>query len=221
MTGGTPSTHWETWHLAYEEQGSPLRRRLAVVESELAAALEASPPGPVRVLSLCSGDARDLLDVLEDHPRAGDVTATLVDLEASLLDRAAARARALRAEVTCTLADAGWTPAYVDAAPAEVVLACGIFGNVSDDDVHRTVDALRWLVRPGGHVLWTRHRRPPDLTPRIRGWFADAGFEERRFVAVPGTTASVGHHVLAGAPTGSGPPERIFTFVGDGSGGTG
>ena len=31
---------------------------------------------------------------------------------------------------------------------------------------------------PGGHVVWTRHRRPPDLTPAIRADFAAAGFTE-------------------------------------------
>ena len=30
-------------------------------------------------------------------------------------------------------------------------------------------------------VIWTRHRRRPDLTPRIRAWFHEAGFVERTF----------------------------------------
>jgi len=52
---------------------------------------------------------------------------------------------------------------------------CGIFGNVPDDDIERTAGATAAICRPGATVIWTRHRRPPDLTPTIREWFAAAG----------------------------------------------
>ena len=35
-------------------------------------------------------------------------------------------------------------------------------------------------------MIWTRHRREPDLTPQIRDWFPASGFEEIAFDA-PGT----------------------------------
>lgn len=74
--------------------------------------------------------------------------------------------------------DASVSDAYLGAAPARIVLACGIFGNVSDEDIQRTVGLLPMLCESGATVVWTRHRRPPDLTPTIRRWFSDAGFEE-------------------------------------------
>lgn len=40
-------------------------------------------------------------------------------------------------------------------------------------------------------VIWTRHRRLPDLTPRIRAWFTDAGFDEVAFDILD-TTALTG-----------------------------
>ena len=48
-------------------------------------------------------------------------------------------------------------------------------------------------------MIWTRHRRPPDLTRQVRAWFAESGFEEIAFdaletsvfisVGVPGSAA--------------------------------
>jgi hypothetical protein len=72
----------------------------------------------------------------------------------------------------------------VGAVPADLVLVCGVFGNISDDDVKTTVLALPTLCAHGGTVIWTRHRREPDLTGAIRTWFKEAGFVERAFVAI-------------------------------------
>jgi hypothetical protein len=62
-------------------------------------------------------------------------------------------------------------------------------------------------------VVWTRGRTPPDRTPAIRGWFADAGFEEVAFEAPGDVTFSVGVHRWAG-PGGDGRlgDGRLFTF---------
>ncbi len=58
------------------------------------------------------------------------------------------------------------------------------------------------LCSPGATVIWTRHRRPPDLTPRVRGWFAASGFEEIAFDALgTDTMTGVGVNRLRHAPT--------------------
>jgi hypothetical protein len=64
-------------------------------------------------------------------------------------------------------ADAGITDVCVGAVPAQLVVACGIFGNIVVSDIQATVAALPSLCAPGALVLWTRHRGPPDLTVRI------------------------------------------------------
>ena len=69
---------------------------------------------------------------------------------------------------------------------------------------------------PGGHVIWTRHRRPPDLTPAIRADFAAAGLTELAFEAPEGTVMTIGHHRLDGATAPFDPDQRLFHFVGDG-----
>ena len=112
--------------------------------------------------------------------------------------------------------DASLTHWHEADVPADLVLVCGVFGNISAADITATVHALPGFCRPGAHVIWTRHRRQPDATPAIRADFAAAGFEEVAFEAPEGTVMTVGHHRLAG-PTGSfDPGRRLFDFVGDG-----
>ena len=66
---------------------------------------------------------------------------------------------------------------------------------------------------PGALVLWTRHRRPPDLTPAIRSWFGEAGFREEAFDTSHDGFMSVGAHRLTGEPAALMPGQRLFTFV--------
>jgi hypothetical protein len=110
--------------------------------------------------------------VLPDHPRRDDVRAVLVESDGRIAGpaREAAAARDL-AQVEVRVADASLVAGFADALPADVLLLCGIFGNVSDRDIERTVRAAPALCRTGATVIWTRHRRPPDLTPQVRAWF--------------------------------------------------
>ena len=96
--------------------------------------------------------------------------------------------------------------------PADVVLACGIFGNVNEADIHSTIRGLPALSRPGATVLWTRHRKTPDLTPQIRGWFADADFDEVGFDYEEGRGFSVGTQLFRGVTPAFDPTVRFFEF---------
>jgi len=75
------------------------------------------------------------------------------------------------------------------------------------------VAALPGLCAPGALVVWTRHRRPPDLTPAIRSWFSQAGFGEEAFDVSGDGFMSVGAHRLTGEPAALMPGQRLFTFV--------
>jgi hypothetical protein len=216
--GGTVP-HWVAWHAAYDDPDSSLSRRLRVVREQLCEALDEAPVGPMLLLSLCAGDGRDVLGVLKDHPRRHDVAATLVELDPSLAERSRATSRSLGLDgVDVVTADAGRTSTYSRAAPYDVVVCCGVFGNLSDHDVRAAVRGLSILVKPGGSALWTRHRLAPDLTPEIRSWFAADGFEEMAFVQVEGSQAAVGRHRNGSADLGRRLEVQLFEFVGDGSG---
>jgi len=202
---------WHEWHRAYDQRDSPLSRRLAVVQQGIRDALDAARPGPISVVSMCAGEARDLSGALDGHPRAGDVHGRLVELDPEL----AARARASFAPtIDVLVGDAGMSTAYEDAVPADLVLVCGVFGNITDTDMQRTVRMLPMLCAPGATVIWTRHRRPPDVTGVVREWFAEEDFEEVAFIGPEETVFGIGMHRFAGAPAPFRPHVRLFEFVG-------
>jgi hypothetical protein len=151
---------------------------------------------------------------LRDHHRRADVEGLLVELDEGNVDSArAALGTAGLDNVTAVAGDAGVTTPYAAAAPADIVLACGVFGNISNDDVLRTITALPMLCATGATVIWTRHRHQPDLTPDIRAWFRDAGFDELAFESPGEDRYSVGAHRLGAAPQTYQPDVPLFTFI--------
>jgi ubiquinone/menaquinone biosynthesis C-methylase UbiE len=206
-----PRRDWRQWHEAYED-ASPLRARLDIVQDRIRDALTARPADrPTRVISLCAGQGRDLLPVLAERPER-NVSARLVELDAHNVSVARERVRDENLDgVDVVQADAALTSAYEGAVPADLILVCGVFGNVSDADVRTTIGELSRLCAPGATVIWTRSRRAPDLTPSIRSWFAHAGFEEISFVGEPGSF-SVGVHRLRRGPDAFRADLELFRF---------
>lgn len=206
---------WLEWHQPYDDPSSQLSQRLLLVQSHLRSALDRCPVGTIKLVSMCAGQGRDLLGVLADHPRRIDVRARLVELDERNVEIAretAARLNLVGIEVV--EGDAGTTDVYENSVPAAVILACGVFGNVTNEDVLRTVATLPSLCGAGATVIWTRHRRSPDLTPTIRGWFQRAGFAEERFDGPENLFIGVGVNRLVGGPRPFEPGQRLFDFVG-------
>ena len=155
----------------------------------------------------------NLLQVLERRDDADRVSATLIEADPRNAARAGQhvrRAGLANIEVRCT--DAGVASAYAGAVPADLVLLCGIFGNISDADVHRTVAAVPRLCAPDATVVWTRHREEPDLTlASAVGWRACR--EEQEFVAPDHGIWSVGVHRFRGRSQPLEDDRGLFTFV--------
>ncbi len=208
------SRDWHAWHEPYDVDGSPLRIRLGIVQRRIRDALDAAPAGSIPVVSACAGQGRDVLPVLTDHHRASDVRARLVELDprnANVASRYAAERGLTGVEIVT--GDASQTNAYLGAVPAQLVLFCGVWGNVSDADVERSARALPMLCAPGATVIWTRHRKSPDLTVSIRGWLGEVGFEEVRFDAPADLWVSVGTHRYVGPAVALVPDQTLFTFL--------
>ena len=202
------------WHRPYDDPDSRLSHRLRAVQAQLAAALDHHGDG-ARILSLCAGQGRDVIPVLAERADVG-ASAVLVELDsrnAAIAEASAHDAGLESVRIIC--ADASSPDNYRDAMPADIVLACGIFGNISDDDIRTTVEHLPSLCADGADVLWTRGRSAEhDLTPKIRGWFRDAGFEEIAFAAPLDERLSftVGTQRLTAPPGPFEPGLRLFTF---------
>ncbi len=213
MAHVTETNFWHSWHRAYDDPDSDLSHRLAAVKQQIRAMLDQAPAGPLRAISMCAGQGRDLIGALAGHPRRADVTARLVELDPRLAEsaRAAARGAGLPGVEVLT-ADAGLTDNYAGLAPADLVLACGIFGNISDQDIERTAGYCTQLCARGGTVIWTRSHQAPDLVPQICDWFSARGFE-LAWISDPCTDWTVAAYRLAAAPAPLEAGARMFTFV--------
>ena len=206
---------WKAWHDRYDDPESAFSQRLAVVRDRIRDVLDTSPPGPLRAISLCAGQGRDLIPVLGEHPRGRDVHARLVELDpdnAELARRLAAEAGLDRIEVVT--GDASRTDHYLDLVPADLVLVCGVYGNLRPADVESTVAACAALCATGGTVVWTRGREPePEVVPEICAWYEGLGFE-LVWLDPPQVQACVGAHRFLGTPTRLEPGVSLFEFIG-------
>ena len=138
----------------------------------------------------------------------------LVELDPTNVERARERLRTAgndRLEVVCT--DAGRSDAYVDAVPADLVLVCGVFGNIVDADIETTIRSLPSLCAPGAWVVWTRHPRVLGVIPSVERWFAESGFTAVSTVIGEGDLFGAGAQRFAGTPSPHVPGVRLFDFV--------
>ncbi|HSV65473.1 MAG TPA: class I SAM-dependent methyltransferase [Mycobacteriales bacterium] len=177
--------------------------------------LDEFSPGPIRVVSICAGQGHDLLGVLTQHSRRTDVAALLVEIDSrnvALARRAATKAGLTNVDVR--EGDAALTDQYAHMAPVDLVLMCGVFGNISPDDIQRTVIHCAQLCKPGGVLVWTRNRRQPDLVPRICNWLREQEFEQL-WLSDKGKEYCVGSHRYLGPPQQLQTGVRLFTFLPD------
>jgi hypothetical protein len=207
------SVDWHAWHAGYADPDSELGRRLMVVQRQLRDALDGMPPGPIRAISVCAGQGHDIIGVLSDHPRRADVSARLVELDQQNVALAQSAARAIGLEgVEAVAADASVTDAYIGAAPADVVIVCGVFGNIAAEDIANTIEHLGQLCAPRATVIWTRHRRAPDLVAQIRAAFERAGFTELAFEDAP--PFAIASNRLQRTPEPLRAGVKLFDFIG-------
>ena len=208
---------WQAWHRDYDDPGSSVSHRLVEVRARLAALLDEAE-GPVRLLNLCCGDARDTLPVLASTDR--EVEACLVELDPDLAEaaRRAARGAGVRAEVRT--GDAADPATYADRLPVHVLMLVGVLGNVSDADAQRTVAAAAAMLVAGGTVIWSRSNRfrsepthgYDDPAEWVRDLFEAAGFETVDYLRPDEEAWRLGVGRLRAASDRP-LPERLFTFV--------
>jgi hypothetical protein len=203
-------TDWVGWHAGYDDPQSSLTRRLAVVRRWIGDILAEGSVG--RVLSLCAGDGRDVLPVLAAQSPDRRPATVLVENDPRLAEAAvmAAHAGGLSSAVQVVVGDAGDPETFRDALPVDLLLLCGIFGNVSEPDIHRTIEATPAMLAAGGRVIWTRGGSEPDRRDSIRQWFRAAGLTELGFDGAPE------RYGVGVARRGDGPdpelPRNLFTF---------
>ena len=213
------STDWVDWHRAYDDPGSDLSRRRRSVQAATRDWIARAPAGPLRIVSACAGDGRDLLEVLAEQPDPERFSARLLETDEDLAGQAEQLARRCGlAGVDVVRADAGVTGSYAGAVPADLVMLCGVFGNLTDADARWTIETTRHLCAPGAFVVWTRGRfrgRDDGVEPTdtLSEWFAEAGFEPVSLDKPADALYRVGVHRLVAPPEPLVLGRQLFTFT--------
>jgi ubiquinone/menaquinone biosynthesis C-methylase UbiE len=149
--------NWSGWpELAYQRPN--YRERLRVVQEQLAECLDQAPHNPLRLLSICAGDGRDVIGVLQSHRRREDVEAYLVELNGQSVSEGVKNVRGSGLEnvVKFIHADATEYSTYKNLAPCDIVLICGVWGHVTANERANLIHALALFCKPSGKVIWTR-----------------------------------------------------------------
>ena len=210
---------WHKWHKGYDRHPA-LKKRLVLVRKHLSKCLDRSAPGEVRIISVCAGDGRDILRTLADHKRLADARARLVELDPQLVEDGenACEALAISSQVEFVNGDATDAGSYRAAAPANIVVMCGMLGLVGLPELPNVVRAMQALCAHKGHVVWTRRldwRNGVQQTKILRSLMAEAGFRQARlsvtsfgalFCKTAGPIFTVGTHRYDGEPVAL--PER-------------
>jgi hypothetical protein len=205
---------YQQWHKAYDDPNSGMSWRLNVVQRYLRDAL-VRHAGQIRILSLCSGDGRDIIGVLDGRKDLDRVQVTLIELHPEIARQARTAAEtAGLAQVEVRVSDAGNTSSYLGAVPADVVLLVGIFGNISHVDLEQTIKASPQLCAPGATLLWSRGRDRDDLNDAVRAWFGEADFVELDYdIRESGSRPALGAMSYRGDSRPLECERQLFTFL--------
>ena len=209
---------WFEWHDLYQTEPK-LQQRLQIVREYISRAIDASPAGIVRVVSACAGDGRDLLETLSNHPRTKDVRARLVELNLQLAERgrAAVESAGLTKKIEFVNNDATYSSNYTGAVPADIIIVCGIFGNLPDEaELKRLIENLSFLAKTGSFAIWTRgHTDGISHSDTVRQVFRAAEFEEVDFKLTSTGDMGVGIHRYLGEGLPLPQDQQLFVFSGD------
>jgi len=208
---------WFEWHDLYNTEPK-LQQRLQIVREYIWNAIDASPPGKIRVVSLCAGDGRDLLGTLATHPRRNDVYGRLVELNPQLAEqgKASVESAGLSNQLEFINGDASNSSNYIGVVPADIVIVCGIFGNLADEaELRRLIGNLPVLAKKGSFAIWTRgHSEGIAYSDTVRKVFHESEFEEVNFQLTLTGDMGVGINRYLGEGLPLPENQQLFVFSG-------
>jgi len=206
--------NWSTWHDEYENQDSELNARKRAVQAQVAAIATDCPPGPVTVVSICGGQAREVIGALENHPRRADVRGRIVELDGE--NAAFARAWAKKAgldKLEVVTGDASLSSAYASLPPADVVVLSGVVGHLCHPERVQLVAFTHQILRTGGYVVNTYYRVREEESQQLRDAFHANQFEEESFETLAGKFQfTIARNRYLGQPKPFEPGVRVFNF---------
>src|SRR5690606_15461460 len=184
--------NWQKWHDKYKSDDN-LKNRLLAVQKAIKSCLPKDNNEIYTILDLGAGDGRDIAEALKNYPKPANIQGLLVEIDEVLAAQAMqAMQNAELTNLKVIVGDASSIKNSASTVPVDLVLLCGIVGNISDEDVEKAIKALPMLLKPGGKVIWTRNRREPDKTPVIRELLKSNDLDEVQYIAAENSIYGIG-----------------------------
>ena len=207
---------WKAWHTRYQTD-TELQARLEQVKAYINEALLALPAGKLNIVSICSGDGRDLIEVLPTHPRREDVVGWLLEYNESLVHDAqqAILHHGLGMSLFPCVADATDAKQYAGIPLAHLVVLAGVFGSVEDGEIARFLCNLQVLCAPSAYVIWTQNISTLEgqrRTETLQQALSRQEFSSISVVTTPQQRYHVGLHRYVGGHVSRQLDDRLFTF---------
>ncbi|MGD0284346.1 MAG: class I SAM-dependent methyltransferase [Candidatus Saccharimonadales bacterium] len=205
---------WQEWHNHYNEPSSDLAKRLQIVQEQIDNCLPRDINEPYQIIDICAGDGRDLIGVLSKYPNLLNIRSFLVEINDEIANQAKELINTEHIQnIQVVIADAANSSLYKNVIPADLILLCGVFGNISIEDVRYIIKNLSMFCKSGTKVIWTRNRRVPDVTPKIRELFTNNSLDELKFISTSDNTYAVGLNIFNGNTKPFNPELKLFTFI--------
>lgn len=202
---------WHTWNDHYDNADSELSKRLNKVKEYLKnTLLNIEIP---TVLNICSGQGKDILESMVELDKDAEVY--LIDTNTNSLNAAINFAKTNNiGTITFINEDASHTSTYkkYDIPKSNIVLACGLFGHLNQEDSYGLVDFLKTQIKANGTVIWTKNIENDSIS-NLRKYFIDNNFEEISYFGPEGSPWAVVCNKYIGEEFDLSKEYKIFNFI--------
>ena len=146
---------WNDWHSIYDDKESAPYKR-SIITQELVNNYLNIHKKNIIILSICSGQARDILPAIAGREDKDRITTYLLDIDKDCLEYAQEYARIHDIPNVHTInKDASLKESYDDIPKADLIVICGLFGHLSLEDITTTVSFLAYISDNDAHVIWS------------------------------------------------------------------
>ena len=200
---------WNDWHIIYDDKESAPYKR-SIITQELVNNYLNIHKKNIIILSICSGQARDILPAIAGREDKDRITTYLLDIDKDCLEYAQEYARIHDIPNVHTInKDASLKESYDDIPKVDLIVICGLFGHLVPEDIATTALFLQTLIEDNATVIWSRNKFFNDHSDNIRNIFNQLSYKEIDFIDEQmffvGVSSSPKKEFLL--------PDKLFNFI--------
>ena len=167
---------WTEWHNDfYNNSESDIYKRNEIVKDFITEYLKENDRD-LNIISVCSGQARDILPTLVGNKNKNNVY--LIDTEQECLDYARKYAEDNNIQNVHYLNEnATILTTYENIPKADLLIFCGALTTVHNDVIGHIANSFKYILKDGGEVIWSRHTYDNNYSIEFNQIYLNNGYE--------------------------------------------